>query len=227
MREKIDYRRLTQAQKQVAWLAAGEQADQTATETLLEGPELTLSWKEVYYRGFQAGDRYPAGQLVYLEPHQTVAALHCWRERAEKPEMAEESLRELRELLHTACTSPAPCLILAPIQAGGPDHWTALIFMRQQPGSQFVAKHYDSLSQVHKGCRRQAEDCFACLAELGVAAQAALPPTDLSVHQKDGWSCGWQTVNRFEEAYRQFRGEGFTRIYVSKEQRRKATNFVC
>ena len=104
------------------------------------------------------------------------------------------------------------------------DHWTALVYFLEQGASHFQATHFDSLTEVHEGCRRQAADIFACLSVLGVSAQPELPPTQLPVNQGDGWSCGWQTVSRFEEAYRQFRGEGMKRSYTSKEDRRQASN---
>ena len=191
-------------------------------EALVEGPELTASWFEIKYRGFQAGDRFPAGQLVYLEPHSTAAAMFVWKS---SPADAEEALSELRSQLETARSDQCACLIVAPIQAGGPDHWTALTLLRQHGDSHFQARHFDSLSAVHAHCRTQAEETFACLTSLGVqCSQAALPPTELPVHQGDGWSCGWQTANRFEEAYRQFRGEGAVRCYWKKGQRRQETN---
>ena len=55
-------------------------------------------------------------------------------------------------------------------------------------------------------------------------SQPDLPATLQPVHQTDGWSCGWHTVSRFEEAYRQFRGEGFCRQYCKPDHRRTETN---
>jgi hypothetical protein len=187
MGEKLDHRRLTLSQKKATWVAAGSAVIQTASGQLLEGPELTLAWEKVRLRGFQAGDRFSAGQLVYLEPHQTVAALPCWQNRAEQPALAEEQVAEMRAQLTTATTEQAACLILCPVQAGGPDHWAALILCRQAEANQFLARHFDSLREVHKECRRQAELTLECLLSLGVPAQAELPPTELPVHQGDGW----------------------------------------
>jgi len=43
-------------------------------------------------------------------------------------------------------------------------------------------------------------------------AQAELPEAETPVQQTDAWSCGWHTIARFEEAYREFRGEGPKRL---------------
>ena len=220
--DKVDHRRLSHLQKDQIWKLAGCAAEQTADGQLVEGPELSVSWMEVFLRGWQSGDRWAPGCVVYLEPHQTAASTAEWKSRTE---LSEQALQELRKSLHVAITSQEPCLVLAPIQAGGPDHWTALSFIRLPGKSFFQAAHQDSLSEVHAGCRAQAVDLHDCLRYLGLStSQPDLPPTTLPVWQGDGWSCGWHTVSRFEELYSQFRGEGFRRSYATVSHRRQQTN---
>ena len=132
---------------------------------------------------------------------------------------------ELQEQLATARKREGRCLILVPVQAGGPDHWTALTLLRPAGShSQFEVHYEDSLSQEHIDCRLQAETLLGCLTHLEVPVSKRLPQTEFSVRQKDGYSCGYHVLNRFEEQYRQLRGEGRNRIYTKIEQRRLSVN---
>ena len=221
MADKLNLARLTNLQRQRVWLETGN-LNQMADEQLVEGPELTASWYEVFFRGLQAGDQWAPGQVVYMEPHSFQASVYAWQT---EDQGAVHQVESVRAQMETA-RSDAKCLILAPIQAGQPDHWTLLSFIRLQGESQFTVRHEDSLSAVHANCRLQAEASFRFLVAMGVqCTQPALPATELPVNQGDHWSCGWQTVNRMEEAYRAFRGEGRKRVYVDKQARRQLTNW--
>ena len=221
MPDKVNLSKLQKLQLENVFAQTG-QLVQVADKTLLEGPELTASWFEVFYRGNQAGDRFLPGQVVYLEPHTLQAQVYAWQEgHADE----QHEVEGLKGVLETARNDLSQRLVLAPIQAGGPEHWTALTFMRKHGEAVFTARHQDSLTNVHEGCRLQAEQTFRCLVALGVqCSQPDLPPTELPVNQGDAWSCGWHSVSRFEEAYREFRGEGSKRAYQKKESRREETN---
>ena len=97
------------------------------------------------------------------------------------------------------------CLILGPVHGAGPQHWTALILFREA-GSVFMPKYYDSLAVDQPECRAQAAERLAMLSHIlgaEAVAQTELPATERPVVQKDGYSCGYHTLSRMEEAYRQ------------------------
>ena len=223
---KLNIARLTNLQKEQIWNHAASRSDlsQTPPKTDLEGPELTAGWYDIFYRGIQTGEKVESGEVVFLEPHTLqVVEADLYSDRPE----GQLIKTELQEKLATARLSQGRCLILAPIQADDPPHWTSLSLIRLE-GREFTVKYQDSLRQEHPHCRARAESILACLQHLQVpVSQDGMPETELTVWQGDGWSCGFHTLNRQEEQFRQFRGEGLYRVYTTPEQRRQPLNRLC
>ena len=201
---------------------AGSSAEQTASQQMLEGPELSMVWLEILYRGSQPGDRWEQAQIVYLEPHSFAASLHSFEQQDHAA--TEEHLPDLQDRLRVAVGTDRPCLLLVPVQGPEPKHWTALTYLREAGSKDFTVQYFDSAYAVHANCRSKAQAVFRFLRFLEVPSQPDFPPTQQPVWQGDGWSCGWQTLNRFEELYRQFRGEGKKRVYTQADQRRVQVN---
>jgi len=222
MSDRLDFRRLTNAQKQEAWTLAGGEVQQSLAGANLEGPELSMGWMDILLRGRQTGDRWAPDQVVYLEPHGLTASLHIWEQKDEA--RLSEVLPSLQQDLRLALTTDSPVLIVVPVQGAAPDHWTALTYLRQPGSKAFSASHFDSLGQVHANCRSQAESIHQFLLFLGLTAEPELGLTQQPVLQTDGWSCGYHCLNRLEELYRQFRGEGQKRVYTKIEDRRQQVN---
>ena len=89
-------------------------------------------------------------------------------------------------------------------------------------------KYHDSLKVPHPGCQAKAQEILSTLVQLQVPVSSTrLPTADQSVLQEDGYSCGYHVVNRFEEEFRQFRGEGIKRVYMKPDQRRRPLNRFC
>ena len=51
-----------------------------------------------------------------------------------------------------------------------------------------------------------------------------MPKPVKEVVQTDGWSCGFHVCHRLEEEYKQFRGEGFRRVYSKPDETRLELN---
>jgi len=224
--DRLNLKKLTKLQKEQIWNDAASQAslDQTPPKTELGGPELSAGWFEIFYRGIQAGDRIQPGEVVFLEPH----ALQTLQDDLYSDRPESQAVKTcLQDKLATARLSQGRCLIVAPIQGDDPAHWTSLSLLRLE-GSQFTVKYQDSLNEEHSHCLSRANAIFGCLLNLGVPASVlGMPPTELTVSQGDSWSCGFHTLNRFEEQFRQFRGEGQRSVYTTPEQRRQSLNRLC
>ncbi|MCP4242190.1 MAG: hypothetical protein GY772_16670 [bacterium] len=211
------------AEKRATFDLAARQLQFVGPEKMLEGPELSASWQEVSLRGRLAGDSFQPGQVVFLEPHSTKLAANLWKAGAVE---AEEQAKEAREQLSFAREQQADCLILVPVHSEQPQHWTALVLSRET-GETFQAVRHDSLSPGSANAALAAQTVFdfvrACIGPEKFS-QSVLPAATTLVTQTDGWSCGFHTVSRLEEAYRQFRGEGWKRVYTQPNQARVSLN---
>ena len=222
--EKLDMRRLTLAEKLLIWKLAGQNLQFVQPKTLLEGPELSVGWMEIQARGEQAKDLFSSRQTIFVEPHGIKAVAYALENGTEQPETM---LKEVTEQLAWLKVHPQQAgLVMVLVHSEAPQHWTALVCMRQAD-SLFGFRYFDSLHTPHAEARQVAEQIASVLVSvLGEAAfsQPALQATEQPVAQTDGWSCGYHTLSRFEEAYRQLRGEGCLRVYASPDERRQAIN---
>ena len=117
----LNFRRLLLLQKLSALEASGNELQFAAETAMLEGPELTAFWYSVTVRGFQAGDGFEEGQLVYLEPHSQKPAVGCHLQEAFSEEVVVAS-QNFRNLLQSARETTAKCLIVCPVCSEAPRH---------------------------------------------------------------------------------------------------------
>jgi hypothetical protein len=224
MAAHLDLRRINFVQKRAAVHQTGALAlVQPGAEA--EGPEITAFWYEVKFRGFQSGDVWKQGQLVYLEPHSQKPTVAAYILDA-KSEETKEMTVNYSELLQTARSTKEKCLIAAPIASNGPKHWTMLCCYRQAD-ELFKVEFIDSLGKPASSARQEGQRLFKLIVGLVGAEQfstAELPETQNPVLQTDGHSCGLHVCNRLEESYRKFRGEGERRVYRTIEETRQDVN---
>ena len=163
-------------------------------------------WYSVTARGSQAGDDFGEGQLVYLEPHSQKPAVACHLQEAFSDEATLAS-QNFRDLLQTAREKTEKCFIVCPVCSEAPRHWTALA-IRREADSKFEVTFYDSLQETPETAKTEVRRLLTLLVNLvghDKFSQQELPLPTKPVIQVDGWSCGYHSLHRLEDEYRQFR----------------------
>ena len=177
---------------------------------MLEAPELLAAVEAVRLRGRQSGDHL-SRQTYCLNPYTVKNAVRRWEAQSEDwEEAATDIVKELQK------AAAGKALVLVPVHTDEPEHWTALVFRKTAGNEPFTARHFDSLHPPSAAAAADARAIYGFFRQaLGdeCLPQPEAPDTETPVQQTDAWSCGWHTLARFEEAYREFRGEGPKRVY--------------
>ena len=222
----LDCRRLTAAQKQAGLTAAGGELKLAQPGDLLEGAELQAGMEETACR---AG-RLKAGSLVFLLPQTWPPLLQAFQtdwDSLDFDGQQQESLRLLQWAKEGAEQPDNQCLLLLPVHAHAPQHWTLLSLFRQSGSSQFQVQYWDSLAKEAANNRLAAQASLNLFAHwLGEArlSDTVLPPSSVSRKQTDGWSCGVWSLLFAEQLVRQLRGEGVRLVDTSLPDRLASLN---
>ena len=218
--KQLDGRKVTFLQKEFALKTAGHGVQFIKIGSQVEHPEMAAHWRCLLARGFQSGDELAGAVFV-----ESASAEAWWHEWVQDPtsEATAEMMKALEDCVRPVLDSDRKALIVWPITNG--HHWTCLAYLRadSQP---LRAVYYDSLpSPGSLGCREKAQQCHGMLSHvLGSDRMPEFPETAFRTIQLDAHSCGLHVMNRTEELFRQFRGEGSVGVYSSIAETRKAVN---
>jgi len=221
MKEVVDLRKVTNEEKDQALLMSGGQVTYIDKEQKLEHPELATWFLQLQTRSRQSGHVLVKGQTVYLDPASGEVAVY---EMQGGGVPKEQNLQEWRDHLQLAVNTSDAVFVTVPVYNG--EHWTMLQYSRQQDEEQLRTRYYDSLPTPSELCRKKAMIIHSIVHFLlGSKVEPGFPSTvQCPVKQKDGWSCGFHVMNRMEEEWREWRGEGKWRVYRSIEECRKELN---
>ena len=166
----------------------------------------------------------PPGFLV-VNPTILELALHEFRTEPGGATLAlmTEGLRD--QFKHALSNPASQAFVLAPLGCREAGHWTLLYLHRaaQAPGQEspnkFASAYLDSLREPSLACKKMGAEALAFLINtLGHenVELNELPPASPCAKQSDSVSCGWYVVAFMEELYRQYRGEGRSRLSLTQ-----------
>jgi hypothetical protein len=190
---KINYRTVTKAQKS-QWCKILGAATTQGIETCQQGQHMEATTLHAGILELQ--HRMPCPDITIMSP-----ALSLILARPPDPTASAVDQENLAMTLSLVATSK---LVLVPVFAHGPDHYTLLVAKKMAIDIPWEVKYRDSLPA-------QTATCYAAAAAI-VQRLGLLPPGSVVAPsepglQRDGWSCGSWVLSMMDQELRHFRTE--------------------
>lgn len=191
-----DHMHWTEQHKQEIFrLLNGQEAKRMKSGTLLDDPELIVSLVLELVKIDKTFATSAEQRIRLWLPAQSAAAVDFALADQLTGKNSLQAIEELRQTLLAQPHQKNQWMLVCPIHAFNPPHWTMLLIYFE-PNSTMISQvqYFDSLPTEPEESRKKAQITLQIVQSAALQPTTDLPPRCNSVRQKDGWSCGYHTV---------------------------------